>query len=378
MRRTLMTTLSLLLLASPVRAQSVPRVGHGWGVDTLTAAWAEAAWHDDARAALRVWREYLLADPRQQRPTPHWSAAEQRVWPAYDLTASAAYQGLPATVLDIRPAEGDTAAFVIRTLFAGAHGDARDVRPIALTRVYATREDGRWVLSNALPRHTRPWSRATVDRFTFVVEGRDVDTTRAARAVAFADSLAAAFGVPRLDSLTVYVARSPESLHRAMGIDWTFGGLGHGYALAANRLVLSGDARAGEENRHELVHAVLGPILDERRTHGLVSEGVATFYGGTVGRSYDELRTEYAAYHRAHAGITLDDILAGEGVDRGWSPAGALLVDMVHARGGVPALLQLLRSGRSTDELKACLVELLGVADWAAVEEHWQSRARRP
>jgi hypothetical protein len=35
--------------------------------------------------------------------SPYWNAAEQARWPEYDLAASVAYQGLDATVLDIRP-----------------------------------------------------------------------------------------------------------------------------------------------------------------------------------------------------------------------------------------------------------------------------------
>jgi hypothetical protein len=374
---TLPIVAALTLVPYAAQAQSVPRVIAGWGVDTTATAWSEAAWHEDAVAIYRLWAEYLRSDPRLQQPTAHWSAAEQRQWPAYDLTAGIAYKGFPATVLDIRPATPAADEFVIRTLFASATGDAREVRPIALTRVYAVREDGRWVLSNALPRHTRGWSTATIGGITFVVEGRAVDTARAARTAAFADSIADAFAVPRIDSLTYYVAASPESLHRALGVDWTFGAQGHGYALAANRLVLSGDAVFGEENRHELVHIVLSPVLEERRTHGLVAEGVATFFGGTIGRSYRELVTEYATYLAAHPEVGLDAILEAEGPDRGWYPAGAVLVGLVHERGGVAALQELLRSGRSDDELRATVARLLELS-WEEVGAEWRRRIGAP
>jgi hypothetical protein len=212
-----------------------------------------------------------------------------------------------------------------------------------------------------------------VGRIEFVVEGRPVDRLRAERASAFADSLAGAFGVQRIDSLTVFVARSPESLHHAMGVEWTFGGQGHGYALAANRMVLSGDARFAEENRHELVHVVLAPIHEERRTHGIIGEGVATFYGGTAGRSYVELLEEYARYLAESDEVTLDVILAGEGTDRGWYPAGAVLVDLVHERGGAGAVMELMRSGRGDGELKTALERLLGLS-WVGVEAAWRRR----
>jgi len=50
-----------------------------------------------------------------------------------------------------------TDEYVVRTLFASTDGPTNDVKPIALTRVYAIRENGRWVFANALPRLTRDW-----------------------------------------------------------------------------------------------------------------------------------------------------------------------------------------------------------------------------
>jgi hypothetical protein len=359
-------------------AQSITRVSAGWGVDTLTAGWSEAPWHDAAAAIYRAWSEYLLADPHLQAPTPLWSAAEQQRWPAYDLTAGIAYKGMPATVLGVRPVAPDRAdEYIVQTLFAAVAGTQRDVRPVALTRVHAVREGNAWVFANALPRYTRGWRHETVGPVTYVVDpAHRFDASRAARGIAFADSLAHAFGVPPLQDVTYVVARSPDELHRALGVEWTFGAQGHGYALPWNRLILSGDGAFGEENRHELVHYVLAPILEERRTHPIISEGVATWLGGTVGRGRDALLAEYATFVRDRPDVTLDAILDDEGPDRGWYPGGALLVMMVHEQGGTPALRRLLAGGRSNDALRATLVDLLGVS-WDEVATSWHARAAR-
>jgi hypothetical protein len=374
--RLLLCVAFVLIPPAHAHAQAIPRVAPGWGVDTTAAAWSDIAWHAAVPEIYRAWRDYLLADPHLQSPTRLWSAREQRAWPAYDLTAGIAYKGMPATVLDIRPVEpGRLDEYVVKTLFAQASGEARTVRPVALTRVYALRGDGRWVFANALPRMTREWQRETVGPVTYVIEpGRRFDRRRAQRAVAFADSLAQSLGVPPLEDVTYYVARSPESLHRAMGIDWTFGAQGHGYALPSNQLILSGDATFGEENRHELAHYVLMPILAERRTHGIVNEGIATWLGGSVGRTFPELHAEYAAYLRDHPDITLDAILDGDAPDRGWYPAGAVLVMLVHERGGIAAVRELLTSGRSHDELRSATARLLDMP-WSEVTNRWRARA---
>jgi hypothetical protein len=80
-----------------------------------------------------------------------------------------------------------------------------------------------------------------------------------------------------------------------MGVDWTFGGQGHGYAIPWNNLILSGDAEFREANRHELVHYMMAPLLETARPHPLVNEGIATWLGGSVGRTYADLVHEYAA-----------------------------------------------------------------------------------
>lgn len=357
----------------PVTAQSVPRVTLGFGVDTLSAAWSEAAWHSSVPVIYRAWSEYLSNEPGLLRPNPRWSSAEQERWIAYDLVRGVAYHGAPATVVDIRPAPGGD-EFVVRTLFARTSAGG-DVRPIALTRVYALQEDGRWVFGSALPRLTADWERTRVGPIEYVMEpGRALDRGRAERLLAFADSVATSFDVPRLEALTYYVASTPERLHRAMGVDWTFGGLGYGYAAPANDLILSGDPVAGEENRHEMAHILLAPVTAMQPTHGLVNEGVATWYGGSSGRTRGELLREYAGYLAARPEIGLDVILEDNAPDRGWNVAGAILVDLVHEEGGIEAISELFGTGRSNEQLRSALSETLGMP-WASILTAWRERA---
>ena len=367
-------SICVCICSTVASAQSVTRVAPGWSVDTLQSGWTDVAWHANVPQIFRAWREYLLADPKLQKPSPRWSAAEQRMWPGYDLTASLAYQGFEATVLDIRPTAAGSDEYVVKTLFARATGPEHGVRPIALTRVYAIREDGRWVFANALPRLTRDWPRTTIGAVTYVVTpGRSLDHNRATRAIAFVDSIAQLLGQPKIDKLTYYVASNSEELHRVMGFDWTFGGYGS-YALPWNKLILSGDTAHGEAHRHELIHYVLSAILAERRTHSFINEGIATWLGGMLGRTYQQMRAEYARYIATRPDITLDKILDTDQPDHGHHPAGAILVHMVHDRGGMPAVKELLTSGRSTAELRAALTRLLGVS-WNDVLAEWRTRA---
>ena len=367
----------LLMLCEPAAAQNPLRVVPGWGVDTTAAgvAWSDVARARDVRDIYRRWAEYLHSNPRMQRTTSLWSAAEQRMWPHYDLTASIAYQGSSATVLDIRPAPEEPDTWIVKTLFASTVGPAHDVKPIALTRVYAIREAGAWVFSNALPRLTREWRREVVGPITYVLEpGYPFDRTRAENAVQWADSVAVAFGVGPLDELTYYLTGSPETVYRIIGVDWGPGGTSYGYASYGNRLIFSGVPAAGEDYRHELAHFVLGPLQADGRTHRIVSEGVATWLGGSMGRDFDALLAEYATYLRVHPDVTLDTVLEPEGPDRGTRPAGAVLAVMAFERGGIEAVKMLLASGRTDAELRSALEDILR-AEWPEVVARWRARA---
>lgn len=360
-----------------VSAQGIEHVAVGFGVDTTSAAWSDAAWHPAVPEIYREWSSYLRVGRNTEAGREYWSSSE-RTWPMYDMSASIGSYGagFAATVLDIRPVgPASMDEFVVKTLIARVTGAQQEVRPVVLTRVYAVREDGRWVFRNALTRDTSDWARARVGPITYVVSPtRAFDPVRAERLVAFADSMSAAFGVPQLPELTYYVADSSEEIHRAMGVEWTFGSFGSAYGSAGNSMILSGNPVFGEENRHEIMHILLGPIVAEGRAPPMVQEGVASWLGGSQGMTFEQFMSRYAAYLQQNPDVTIDSVLGGSTVDRGRYPTGALLVRMIHERGGFSAVRDLLTSGRTVDELRSAVSRLLG-SDWEEVVTEVRRRA---
>ena len=86
---------------------------------------------------------------------------ERERWPLFDLLNGYVYQGSSNlfTVVHLAPAVGLDSTYLIRTLVSRVSDSGQTVTPLARYRVYATREGGRWVLGNALPRVTRVASR---------------------------------------------------------------------------------------------------------------------------------------------------------------------------------------------------------------------------
>jgi len=354
----------------------------GIGVDTLPSrAWG-AEWKAPVPAIYHRWADFLASKaprytPPLGAPSPYWVAAEQRRWPAFAIALDYAGESAAPVVVDIRPATpGQDSVYVVKTMFMAP--DSRgDRQPLALMRVYAVQERGQWVFSNALPRDTREWQHTTVGPFNYVYPAsHHFDRARAQRAVAFADSVAGAFGVARPSNFDYYLTDGPDEMYRIIGLDFfpssTDGG---GFTAAADRLLVSGNPSLGEEYRHEIVHVVLAS-LPTRGVHSLVWEGIATWLGGTLGMSAAESRRKYAAYLRAHPGVTLDSILAEKTYDQGFRPGGAALCQMVLERGGMRALKELLGAGRTSDDLESAATRIMGMS-WPEIQREWRRVATR-
>ena len=365
---------SQLIFSGTARSQDSVRVVPGWGVDTSFVGSGNYTTEGPVSEIYRAWRDYLRSDAARQSPTKFWSAAEQRRWSRYDIAGGYAYQGFPATVLSIQLASpGTTDAYVVRTLFASTDGPTNDVKPIALTRVYAIRESGHWVFANALPRLTRDWKRHVVGPITYIVQpGHTFDAAKARSAVRFADSVAAMFGGPRISGLSYYVADTPEELHRILGLDFMVGGEQASYSDAARQMILVANPVFGENHRHELTHSVLAPLMMAGNTPGIVNEGIATWLGGSLGKSFPDVMREYAAFLTAHPAITLDSVLTVTDHDLGTRPAGAAMVEMAYGHGGIAAVKGLMAGGRTDAQLRASLEKGLEMS-WPRIEQAWRA-----
>ncbi len=365
---------SLGFLAGVARAQDSVRVVPGWGVDTSSAGSGDYMTQGPVPEIFRAWREYLRSDAQRQSPTKYWSAAEQRKWSRYDIAGGYAYQGFSATVLSIQLAQpGATDEYVVRTLFASTDGPANDIKPIALTRVYAIRESGHWVFANALPRLTREWKRRVVGHITYIVQpGHTFDEGKARSAARFADSVAAMFGVKPITDLNYYVAETPEEIHRILGLDFMVGGDQASYSDPARQMILVGNSVFGENHRHELTHSVLAPLTWTANTPSIINEGTATWLGGSLGKSFPDVMKEYAAFLAAHPAVTLDSVLTVKEHDLGTRPAGAALVEMTYQHGGIGAVKALMSGGRTDAQLRAALEKNLAMT-WPEIERAWRA-----
>jgi hypothetical protein len=348
------------------------RIALGFGVDTIGVPN-----HD----IFSLWRSYVQSRPDSIRPTVSWSHAEQERWPQFDLLSGYVYQGFPHfTIVHLAPAVGLDSTYVIRSLVSRVSDSAQEVNPLALYRVYATREDGRWVLANALPRLTRAWRHETVGRVTFVFPPtRSFSRVRAAQSSAFVDSLAQAFGIRPPRSVDYYFTDDLMETLRAAGLEFfplgadTVGGR----AWISDHLVLVGSSSKGESYRHELSHVVLQNALVGRETAPLVSEGLMTWTGGSAGLDFKSLMPSLHRYLDAQPDLTLEQLLADPPRREGTLDAGydglAVVCQMIYAVQGVPGIRELTGAGREPRAVVNTAARLLGIRP-AELDGLWRKR----
>jgi hypothetical protein len=329
------------------------------------------------REILALWK-YYLTEPSDSLRSTLWSAPERATGPHYDLVSPYVYQGFTHfTVVDVGPAAGLPETYVIRTLVSAVEDSTLDVRPLALYRVYATLEDGRWVLANALPRMTREWRRNTIGKVTFVYPAaHEFDDRRARATVAFVDSLAAAFDLPAPDPITYYFTGDLAETMRALGIEFfplggdPVGGRSNGF----QRHVYVGSSAHGEDYRHELSHIILAPLISSN-THRLVSEGLMTWTRGSMGIDYPNLLPAVAQYLSDHPDLSLKALLENPPQRRGTLDVGysglAVLCKIVFDGAGLPGLHALCSAGNDPGMIVSTAAHALGVSP-TKLDERWR------
>jgi len=336
-------------------------------------------------AVRRTWLDYLASkggrySANAGTPSPLWLEIEQRRWPVYDLAGFYLADGATPEILSIarvtRRSGMSDAEYRVVTRFRS--GDAKTTPPNWWTdmtvTVYAIRVGQEWRLSNALDRNTRDWLRDTVGPITYVHDrSYKYSAERARRAVDFVDSVARAFEIPRLAETTYYLATSSDEVYGLMGLEskMKFGSTG-GVAQPVNRQLFSGIPAIGEEYRHELAHLLFAPLCCAQTSY-FVSEGVATWLGGTSGADFPTAVRNLAKFLADRPSVSLDSLLEGSFSTTQLYPAAGVLVSMAVERRGASVVKELFRSGRSPRELRTAMESLLG-RSWPTIVTDWRSR----
>ncbi len=382
-----LTLASLILAATLIPAEASaqeppPSVSVSFGIDTTIM---------DVGNVVRLVRAYLTRPDSSARSRGLWSTATDFDRRVGDLTMEA-YQGFPATIVSVASDGPGDSVYVVRVLYA--HGDSTGARisPLALQRLYAVRESGGasfgFRLAGALPRLTRQWERWTEGRVTFwYAPGQHPDPVKISHTSTFVDSVAVLFHVPPPTHLDMYLGRSYEEVQRAIGLDFfpeASADRGRGGRALSGGIVLAGNPALGEGYVHEIAHAILRPTFPSRNR--LFGEGVATWLGGSRGRTTREMYTRLRQIQVARPALTLSQVLnnaipdaQAEEMTDAFYATGALVVDTVYRLAGIPGLRTLAQLNGDPKLLLAALPAQVGLSDsnQSALDQWWRTQAAR-
>lgn len=350
----------------------------------------------DAEVVARLVRDYLRVRPAGRAPNPYWRRDEQERFHQFDVAGTYTYAardfrlryGAYRVEVGAAPPDAEPG-----TLAATVHFAPRDPRMTmpASVRLFARRERGQWRLGASLPQVTRRWPESRVGGIVFRTQpGIPLDSTRAAAAAGYLDSLVRAFGAEPgdgpADEVLYVLARTSADARRALGIDDPKVVIG-GVHFGRNRLIISGGGWQDPYVWHELAHAAFYRVEGAYARHRLASEGAAEWmawrmapraeWGGrAVVRAVVERRPRLGLRDVVRQLRHDDDGDGDRAAEAVFYPSGAWLVGRVHAAAGVRGVRDLLQvRERAPDELLAVARRHLGMSQ-AQVDSAWRAWSR--
>ena len=316
----------------------------------------------ETKEIVALWTNYLSSKPDSIYDNPYWNEAEKKKYADFDFTRTFIYQFPSEQLLNyykptILSVEKEGENYAIRTLFNadGLEGIYKKSNPWCITKFYAVKENSQWKLKNAFSILTQSWIRKTIGKITFIYPPEhQFNEILANKANKFCDSITLKFQLPAWKAFDFYITKSGDELGKLLGFDFFFTGYTTGMGMNDERILLSGSD--SEWYPHEFVHFV----VDNKKRHGIINEGFATWLGGTMEKTFEERAKILAQQLAKNDKVTFDDILNKKW---GWQfaayySAGAILCKLVYDKGGVAALKKLLYTSPDNDKLIQTICEI--------------------
>lgn len=308
------------------------------------------------KTALHFYDDYLLSFKGKKLPdmAKYWPAVEltKRTVPdqliyAIDDSSPLYASGYSTTILYARPTE----KYVhFKTQFSYADS-LKQVMTMAVINSYVGFNDkGRPYLINPLTINMTNWRTSSRGNVVFHYPPyHKFDAKRADSLIKEIGSLEKEWGL-KPHAIQYYLANDHDELYRLKGFDFAVG-MGNenkpsGKADEKDNQVFCGGL--GENYFHEVVHLYLNRLF----TDSPLQEGLAVFYGGSMGRPVKWHLKRVNQYLLAHPNVDLTDIDNFWYTDPYTNPGSAIqgmLCAMVYQKDGLAGLKRLMRYTSYTD-----------------------------
>lgn len=312
----------------------------------------------EIKSALLCWSKYLLSRPSKLniKDSPFWAESEKVKYPNVDQLLNAIDSDAPTysmgypTIIYAKPKNG---LMEIKTLF-GRLDDLRTIYVSSIISVFVKKEREEYKLYNSLTIKTQSWNSQKRGSVTFHYSPtHKFDKKKADSLLQSIQDLTSKWSLQPIP-IDYYYADTFEEMQHSRGLDYSVG-MGNkdkpsGMADLDTKMVFCGGL--GENYFHEVVHIYLNPLFPKSP----LLEGLAVFYGGSMGKELGWHITRLNNYLNQHPEIDLTDFESFWHMDNYTNPNSTikgLICDLAYEKGGLVKLKSLL----SHDDINMAIVK---------------------
>jgi hypothetical protein len=308
-----------------------------------------------------LWKNYLNSRPDSIYDNPYWSTSEKMKYKDFDLTRRflygyATYGGIKYNILKhyipmVLSIEKRGAMYEIRTAYINHDTTewAKPSNPWAIQKVYCEKENTVWKLFSALKINTKNWKSQKYGQLSYYYsEEYEFNSDNAYKTVEFIKNINSKYKLNNSREIEFYISQNSDELAEIIGFDYLLG-ISEGLAYSDNFQVFSGIG--SELYHHEIVHLLFNEYSD---THSILSEGLATYLGGTGDISFGEALKNLSLYLKNNDSIYIDMIVNNAFINGSvevYYTTGAVICKMLEDMGGPELILKVMSKTKSKDDL---------------------------
>ena len=316
------------------------------GLDTLST---------ERNEIIHLWKKYLNSKPYQLNNNPNWLEADKKVYKSYDLLRSEGFIQpsiyhfqLDNKILSITKNNDD---YIIKSAFI----NKENLDIFAIINVVATKQNGKFILTNYQKTLTQNWSTKTVGSITYhYFPEYQFNEENALKANEFINTISSTFDLKN-EKINYFICKDCDDVYKTKGFDYVFT-MGNstecGFFDSYNNIIYATQL-AGENHQHELTH-VINKYFP--KANDLLLIGLSAYFGEENSHNGKPILYHIKRvndYLKAHPEVDLNKPNEFWKLDNETNPQyviGSVLCDLIIKKGGIPLLKEFLNSGKSIDD----------------------------
>lgn len=336
--------------------------------------------NSEIRKIVELYANYLNSNPEKIYDNPYWNSREKIVYTDFDLSREALFGSLTAKELQryytpfVLSVDAIGKKYTIRVLYSSNTTDSQYIgsKVWAIHRLFATKENNKWVLENSLPNITSNWKSTKNGHLNFIYPTEHAfSNLQADKAAFFCNSILERFNPDyNEEHFNYYITNSVDEMGKLENFDFYFAGVTSGKSKEG--MVFS--ANGNEFYPHEFVHQLL-PKNSKRSN--IIEEGLATYLGTRENRmAYYKTMSQLALDLEENNSINFNSIFSKKVQFNGYQlayPAGAAVCELVYQRKGDEGINKLIRGDSSDKKALLHLLSVILTLDEEEIINQWET-----